>query len=111
MEKKTIVNGWLNSLKGETGKFNPGQIKEMCKSHAWLRDYVHEKLENIFGNSAEDILKKEKILKNLDKISMKVKNKQIFSKLDKWDNQLRQERQQARQTLYHQDNNKAAVMC
>ena len=34
MEKKTIVNGQLNSLKGETGKFNPGQIKEMCKSHA-----------------------------------------------------------------------------
>ena len=111
MEKKTIVNCWLNTVNGESGKLNPGQRKEMCKSHTRWRDYVPEMLENILRNSAEDILKKENILKNLDKISMKVKNKQIFSKLDKLDNQLRQERQQARQTLYHQDNNKAAVMC
>ena len=105
VEDPTIVNGWLNSVAGESGKLNPGQRKEMCKSHARWRDYVREKLENIeFGNNAEDFLKKENILKNLDKISMKIKNKQIFSKLDKLDAQLRQERKQARQVLYPQDN-------
>ena len=105
VEDPTIVNGWLNSVAGESGKLNPGDRKEKCKSHARWRDYVREKLENTdFGNTAEDILKKDNILKNLDKISTKIKNKQIFSKLDKLDKQLRQEKKQARQVLYPQDN-------
>ena len=62
----SVVQGWVNSVAGNSGKDNPGRRKEMLKSHARFRDFVQEKLENEdFGAGTEGLLRRELVLKNL----------------------------------------------
>jgi hypothetical protein len=96
----SVVNGWMSSVAGSSGKENPGRRKEMLKSHARFRDFVHEKLQNEdFGVGSDGLLRRELVIRNLVKISEKIKEKQLFSKLTKLETNLRTQKIKARDVI------------
>ena len=57
-----------------------------------------------FGKTAEAVYKKEMVLKRLDKISINIKNEKVFTHLSNLDDQCREQKHQAKQMLYPQEN-------
>ena len=111
VQDPTGVEGWINSIAGSGGKDNPGRRKEMLKSHARWREFVQERLENEnFGDGAEGHIRRDMVLKNFDKISKKVKDKKLFSKLSNLETSLRSKKQQAREIVYPSNNYQEQVI-
>ena len=105
LKDPSVVDGWINSVAGSSGKENPGRRKEMLKSHARFRDFLEEKLQNEdFGVGSDGLLRKEIVIRNLVKISEKIKEKQLFSKLTKLEANLRAQKMKARDVLNPSNN-------
>ena len=100
VEDPSVTNGWIQEIGGKSGKENPGRRKEKLKSHARWRDFVAEKIQGFnFGSSAEAFYRKEMMIKNIEQITVKIKRKQIFSKLTKLEEQNRIEKLKAKSVI------------
>ena len=84
----TSVGGWFQSIEG------PGRCKEVLKAHALFREYLKERLkQKDFGSATDNHKKRERLLKNLENIAVTIKNKKLFQKLQKLEEEQRREKQ------------------
>ena len=96
----TEVGGWLDSIKEDDGKSDPGRRRECLKAHVELRNYLTEKiLKADFGSTSESYLKREMVLRRLDLIKTTIESKKLFTSLSKQETKDKNERQKARKVL------------
>ena len=91
---------WIESTGGLSGKQKPSRRKEQLKAHAKWRAFVKDKLEEQTDDpSLEYLMKRELILKKLDKIGNKISGRQTFSQLSQLETHERLERQKAKEII------------
>ena len=101
----TSVDGWLTSVSGEDGNEAPGRRREMLKAHIQFRTFLHEKLlKEDFGKDAEDYLRRDMVLRNLQSLKTTIENKRIFQLLSKLEDKGRRNREKARSILFPKSN-------
>ena len=92
---------WIDSVGGSTGSKNPSRRKEKLKAHAKWREFVKDQIEEQrdFEPSLENLMKKDLIVKRLDKIGAKIADRQTFTQLSQLETQERLERLKAKEIL------------
>ena len=91
---------WIDSSGGPSGKQKPSRRKEQLKAHAKWREFVKDKLEEQTEDSSlETLMKREILIKKIDKIGNKISDRQTFSQLSQLETHERLERQKAKETL------------
>ena len=75
------VNGWTDSISGNSGNENPSRRREQLKYHANIRDFVLMKLNTTdFGTKLKDLMRKDKLKSNLEQLNRDVKESRIWAK-------------------------------
>ena len=94
------VDGWFDSLSGDSGTADPGRRREMLKAHVSFRNYLYQKLMKAdFGSSQNDYLKREMVIRKLENMKKVIDNKKLFQTWNNLETKQKNERQKARKVL------------